>query len=71
VLLQRNSSVPRCFASSGRQRDRQPGRRCGLAIALAHGVGLAVVVTIMLPISGGHINPAVSFALWLGKQIDA
>ena len=47
------------------------GGAAGLAIALAHGVGLAVVVTIMLPISGGHINPAVSFALWLGKQIDA
>jgi len=43
----------------------------GLGIALAHGVGLAVIVTIMLPISGGHINPAVTFSLWLGKQIDA
>lgn len=47
------------------------GGGASLAIALAHGVGLAVVVTIMLPISGGHINPAVSFGLWLGKQIDA
>jgi len=47
------------------------GGSAGLAIALAHGVGLAVIVTIMLPISGGHINPAVTFALWLGKQIDA
>ena len=43
----------------------------GLGIAIAHGVGLAVIVTIMLPISGGHINPAVTFSLWLGKQIDA
>jgi len=43
----------------------------GLGIAMAHGVGLAVIVTIMLPISGGHINPAVTFSLWLGKQIDA
>jgi MIP family channel proteins len=43
----------------------------GLGVALAHGVGLAVIVTIMLPISGGHINPAVSVALWIGKQIDA
>jgi aquaporin Z len=42
-----------------------------LGIALAHGIGLAVIVTIMLPISGGHINPAVSVALWIGKQIDA
>jgi aquaporin Z len=42
-----------------------------VGVALAHGVGLALIVTIMLPISGGHINPAVSFALWLSKQIDA
>lgn len=47
------------------------GGAAGLAIALTHGVGLAVIVTIMMPISGGHINPAVSFGLWLGKQIDA
>ncbi|HEY3222165.1 MAG TPA: aquaporin [Gemmatimonadales bacterium] len=43
----------------------------GLSIALANGIGLAVAITIMLPISGGHLNPAVSFALWLSKQIDA
>jgi len=42
-----------------------------LGAALANGIGLALVVTIMMPISGGHINPAVSFALWLGKQIDS
>jgi aquaporin Z len=47
------------------------GGAAGIAIALAHGIGLGVIITIMLPISGGHINPAVSFALWLGKQIDA
>ncbi len=42
-----------------------------LGVAIANGIGLALAVTIMMPISGGHINPAVSFALWLGKQIDA
>ena len=42
-----------------------------LAIALAHGVGLAVLVTIFMPISGGHLNPAVSVALWIGNVIDA
>ena len=47
------------------------GGAAGLATALAHGIGLAVIVTIMMPISGGHINPAVSFALWIGKQINA
>jgi aquaporin Z len=47
------------------------GPNGSLGVALAHGVGLAVIVTIMMPISGGHINPAVSVALWLGKQIDS
>jgi len=42
-----------------------------MGVAVANGIGLALAVTIMMPISGGHINPAVSFALWLGKQIDA
>ena len=41
-----------------------------VGVALAHGVGLAVLVTIMMPISGGHLNPAVSVALWIGQQID-
>ncbi|HET8712956.1 MAG TPA: aquaporin [Gemmatimonadales bacterium] len=47
------------------------GPNGALGIALAHGVGLAVVVTIFMPISGGHINPAVSVALWIGNVIDA
>lgn len=42
-----------------------------LGIALANGIGLAVLVTIMMPISGGHLNPAVSIALWIGNVIDA
>ena len=41
-----------------------------LGIALAHGLGLAILVTIFMPISGGHLNPAVSVALWIGDQID-
>lgn len=42
-----------------------------LGIALAHGIGLAVLITMMMPISGGHLNPAVSIALWIGNVIDA
>jgi len=38
--------------------------------AIAHGVGLAVLVTMTMEISGGHLNPAVSVALWLAKKID-
>ena len=47
------------------------GGAAPLSIALANGIGLALAITIMMPISGGHLNPAVSVALWLGKQIDA
>jgi MIP family channel proteins len=46
------------------------GAAGSLGIALAHGVGLALAITIMMPISGGHLNPAVSVALWIGDQID-
>jgi aquaporin Z len=38
--------------------------------ALAHGVGMAVIVTMTMSISGGHINPAVSVSLWLVQKID-
>ncbi len=39
--------------------------------AAAHGVGMAVLVTMTMSISGGHVNPAVSFGLWVAKKIDA
>lgn len=42
-----------------------------LGISLAHAFALAVVVTATVGISGGHINPAVTFALWLARKIDA
>ena len=38
--------------------------------AAAHGVGLAVLVTMTMTISGGHLNPAVSAGLWVAKKID-
>src|SRR2546428_3879324 len=38
-----------------------------LGIALAHGLALSVVVSIFGPISGGHFNPAGSFALAGGR----
>ncbi len=59
VLVGAGSIVANVSGSSG-----------SLGIALAHGVGLAVLVTVMMPISGGHLNPAVSVALWIGDQID-
>jgi MIP family channel proteins len=42
-----------------------------VGVALAHGITLAVVVTAFAAISGGHINPAVTVALWVNGSIDA
>jgi MIP family channel proteins len=50
--------------------DPPSGQTVGLiAIALAHGFALANVINIFGPISGGHINPAVTFAVWLTRRI--
>lgn len=42
-----------------------------LAIALAHGLTIAVMVSATGAISGGHLNPAVTFGLWVGGKIDS
>lgn len=42
-----------------------------VGIALAHGVVLAVVITATAHISGGHINPAVTIGVWIGRKIEA
>lgn len=41
-----------------------------LAVALAHGLTIAVMVSATGAISGGHLNPAVTFGLWVGAKID-
>ena len=40
-----------------------------IAVAVCHGFGLFVAVAIGANISGGHVNPAVTFGLALGGQI--
>jgi len=41
-----------------------------LGPALAHGIALAILVTATMSISGGHLNPAVTFGLSVAKQVD-
>jgi aquaporin Z len=40
-----------------------------LVVALAHGIVLAVLVSALGAISGGHFNPAVTFGVWLAGKI--
>ena len=42
-----------------------------VAIALAHGLAIAFLVYATANISGGHLNPAVTFAALLTKKISA
>ena len=40
-----------------------------VGVALAHGIVLAVMVSVTGHISGGHINPAVTVSAWVTNQI--
>ena len=40
-----------------------------VGVALAHGLVLAIMVSVIGHISGGHINPAVTIALWSAGKI--
>ena len=42
-----------------------------LGVALAHGLVLAVLVSSLGAVSGGHFNPAVTFGLWIAGKIEA
>lgn len=41
-----------------------------LGIALAHGVGMAILISAVMGISGGHLNPAVSLGVFMAGRID-
>jgi aquaporin Z len=41
-----------------------------VGIAIAHGLALAIGVSATMYVSGGHLNPAVTFTLWVYQKID-
>jgi len=41
-----------------------------LAVALAQGIGMAIIVSAAMAISGGHMNPAVTLAIWIAGKIE-
>ena len=42
-----------------------------VGVALAHGLALAVLVSALGAVSGGHFNPAVTFGVWIVGRIGA
>lgn len=62
-----------CFIGAGSICINQwTGGELGLlGIAIAHGAVLAVMISTLGHISGGHFNPAVTFGLLTAKKIDS
>jgi aquaporin TIP len=42
-----------------------------LGVAIGNGVALAVMITAVMAVSGGHLNPAVTLSMWLGRKIES
>ncbi|GAC1373957.1 MAG: hypothetical protein NVSMB32_17290 [Actinomycetota bacterium] len=42
-----------------------------LGIVVAYGVAVAIAMLVMMPISGGHVNPAISIAAFVSRRLSA
>lgn len=48
-----------------------PNSTLGLfGVAVAHGLGIAVMASAVAPVSGGHLNPAVSIGAWMANKLS-
>ena len=41
-----------------------------VGVALAHGLAIAVMISALGAVSGGHFNPAVTFGMWVTRRIE-
>ncbi|RLT44276.1 MAG: aquaporin [Chloroflexi bacterium] len=41
-----------------------------VGVALAHGLAIAIMISALGAISGGHFNPAVTIGIWVTRRID-
>jgi aquaporin TIP len=61
--------VHRCRARAGRMHHHDKGGGGLVAVALAHALALAAAVGCAANISGGHVNPAVTFGALIAGRI--